>query len=604
MIYKNLEVLKKKSIPLYNLFRNLKVESRDLFDYDLNKNDVDIYLKNTNKIYISSLTHKAIEAELLVNDVLSGDYDEIIVLGVGNNVFFEKLLNRIDSDRKLHIIEFGEVIDIIFRNVDIKKNDFSKINELICIDKNFDLTNLFSKVMKKTNMKIKFFVLPQYKRLFKTEIQELEDKLLTIMEHKKTTMNTNQGYQKLWIFNSILNFKHVLSTPSFMKLKEHDFSKAIAIVVGAGPSLARDMELIKKISKKNNCFIFAIGSAYKALIKNDVSVDALFSYDPTHLNEDVLMEYYEQECDIPIVFGSSISFEAIRKVDYNKAFHLLTSQDYFSAYLLEGEDKSIVMDAPSVVVIALQALVKIGFKGIVLSGQNLAYLNDENYSEGIDYKRLEGTTYKSEIKIKDVFGQDISTTSGYKLTLDVLENFILANKNIEFINTTNGGAQIEGAPYKSLDKLELEHYEKNESLMEMSLENDYNLLSTKVQFDLLIDERNKFVVLLNKGFKLVYDVKQNLEDKTVKDLKLLAALGENYNAMAENIYFKVLISKLDRTYINIFESNVVAVNRENDLYKKYEMIYSKMGTLYSLFKRDDRDVNKLFEYISKYIKWE
>lgn len=604
MIYKNLEAIKKSSIPFYNLYRKIKIDEYRIFNYNKTSKDLDIYIQGRTKRYISSIAHKTEESKLLVREILKDDADEIIVLGLGSIEFWRLLLNEVDSEVKVHIIEFTEVIDIMMRNGNLKKILFNKMSSLTLIDDKFDTKNILSKVMSKTNTNIKVFVLPQYERIFKKEIEQFYSLLKGIIADKRSTIKTNQGYQKRWIYNSIINFKHVISTPKFLDLEAFDFSNASAIIVGAGPSLSQELDLLKKLSDQGHCYIFALGSAYRALVRNDIRIDALFSYDPSQLNADVLSEYFENNMNIPICFGSSIDFDSIRKVSYDKAFHLVTSQDYFSSYLLEGVQKDIVVDAPSVVVIALQALTRIGFKNIVFVGQNLAYLNERNYAEGIDYKRLSNKSYKSELMIKDVFGNDVSTMKGYKTTLDVMEAFINQHPNIKFTNTTFGGAAISGAPYMPLSGITFNHFDEILNLIEIVPKADYDLIDSKRRFEELLEERKKFIDLLHEGFQLIYEVKEGNDNNTHKDLNLLASLEKVYNMMTENMYFKILISKLDRNYLNIFESNVISINRENDINKKYDLIYNKMGTLFTLFKKDDKDIFKLFNYITSYIVWE
>lgn len=604
MRYKNLDSIKKKSIPFYNLFQGIDVNKHESFAFDQDRHDLTIYKIGEEKTYLSSVINKEFESKLLTEEVLKGDYDEIIVLGAGSPVFLETLSRAIDPEIKLHLIEFSEVMNIMLDHYNLKKVAFHKIDNIALINNKSNLGPFLNKLLTKTNLNIKLFVLPQYRRIFNEKVNEIEEALKKVLEDKRGFIRINQAYQKLWVYNSIINFKHVISTPKFLDLEKEDFGNSIALIVGAGPSLGRDLEKIKQLSESKKCYIFPIGSAYKALVKKGIKADAIFSYDPTELNEDVLMEYYEKNLDVPICFGSTIGFKAIRKVDYSKAFHVITSQDYFGKYLIEGEKHDIVLDAPSVAVIAMQSLVKIGFKNIVFAGQNLAYLDKQNYAEGIDYKRLEGKKYESKMTVKDVFGKDVYTMVGYTVTLNVMENFIKNNKDVNFVNTTYGGAAIEGAPYQPFEDVSFDGYDLKKDLLQCVSSKPYDLVSAKKRFDFLLAERSKMIKLLDEGFKLLYHVKEKMDADNLEDLKLLAALEANYNAMTKNHYFDVLLSKLDRNYLNAFESSVIEINRESDIMTKYSMVYKKMGTLFSLFKRDDKDVYNLFEYITKYITWE
>lgn len=604
MKYENLEILKKVSPNIYSLCKRVVVDDYKTFGFDKKGKDVNLYTKTPQKVYINSVNNKEKESKLIVDDILSGDYDEMLIIGFGNATVLKELLNRVDSKIKLYVIEFKEVFDILLNQESVKKIKFNKIDNFTLIDINYDLRAILYKMFTKSNMNLKIFVLPQYKRLFEKQVENFYKSIKEVVASKKSNITTNQGYQKLWIYNSIINFKHVISTPNFMDLKKNDFSNSMALIVGAGPSLNFEIERLKEISKNKSCYIFAIGSAYKALIKHNINIDAIFSYDPTPLNADVMAEYHEKKLNVPVCFGSSISFEAIRQVDYKKAFHLIISQDYFGQYLLEDEKRTVVSDAPSVVVIAIQALAEIGFKNIAFIGQNMAYLDGKNYSTGIEYDRLKDTKYNSDLLIKDVFGNEVSTMSGYVLTRDIIEKVIKQIHTVKFTNTTYGGAHIEGAPYLPLNELELENYDMSKLLTDICSENDYDLKRAKDKFNRLADERIKFNDLLEQGFKGILEIKEMLEGNSVRDAYLIVSLQEIYNEMCKNDYFKVIISKLDRNYINFFESGIVEINREKSLKIKYEMLFKKMGTLFSLFKKDDAKVNELFAYILKWINWE
>lgn len=604
MKYKNLEVLKKKSIPIYNLYKNFGDMTYKDFSFEKKGSDINIFFGDEKKVCISSVDNKVHESELLVKEVLGGTYDEIIIIGVGNAVFLEDMLKNVDKNRIVHLIEFKEVIDIIFSQVSVKKMALEKINNLAVIDKEFVIDELLSRIFSKTNMKFKIFVLPQYERLFKKEVDQTFEKIKKIINEKKTNIYTNHNYQKLWIYNSIINFKHVISTPNFLDLKNHDFSKSMALLIGAGPSLSFDLDRLKEISDSNTCYIFAIGSAYKSLIKKGVRIDAIFSYDPTELNADVLAEYYEKGVEAPICFGSSIGFKAIRKVNYEKAFHMLTSQDYFGQYLLEGKKSDIINDAPTIAVIALQALAKIGFGSVAFVGQNMAYLDGKNYADGIVYDRLKGKTYESDLKILDVFGNEVSTMKGYVSTRDILQHIIEATPKIDYVNTTYGGADIKGAPYTPLKDMTFDQYEKNIDLLRDCPKNHYQMDKITERFYSVVEDRKVFLQLLNDGILYIYKVKEMLDNNSADEVETLIALQETYNGICKTKYFEILMSKLERNYINIFESSIVEINRERDIYKKYENVYSKMGTLFSLLNKEDKTVFDLFQYITQYINWE
>lgn len=603
MYYQNLKYLGSKSPAVYKIVKDNIVTEYKRFGFDKNK-DLNIFFNDIDPVYITSKDHKDIESDLLTSEIYQDGHQEIIIFGLGNSLNFKKILKMKDKFTKIHIIEYKEVIDIMFRNCDLKSVPFEKINSLMLLNETIDAKSILRNIINRSNANVKFFILPQYQRLFKDDIEAIKDQMSDILKEKRSSLTTNKSYEKIWIYNSIINFWHVLNTPNFLDLKNNDFTNSVAMIVGAGPSLNHDIDYIREISKHDKCYIIAIGSAYKALMNNGVKMDLVLSYDPTTLNQSVMEPYFKNKVDAPICFGSSISFEAIKKIEYNNAFHLLISQDYFSQHLLQDSRLSVVVDAPSIVNIALAALVNIGFKNIIFAGQNLALLDGEIYAGGVNSERAKNVKVHTNIPIKDVFGNQIYTNQGFHMMKKGLELLISSHKDVNYINTTYKGADIEGAPYKALDAIEFNVFDNKIDFKNFNQHNSYDIDKAKVRFEELIDAQKSFFDQIKTGFDKLDELKNAIETKKINDDRLLVFFENYYNNLVKNIYYKVIISKLERTYISIFEQGVVEINKAYDLQAKHEMLYKKISTLLILFRSDNTEVEKLMNYISKWIKWE
>ena len=60
---------------------------------------------------------------------------------------------------------------------------------------------------------------------------------------------------------------------------------------------------------------------------------------------------------------------------------------------------------------------------------------------------------EKRIMVKDVYGNEILTNEIFNSMRFQMERFIKMTSGIEVINTTRGGAKIEGTEYIELDKL-------------------------------------------------------------------------------------------------------------------------------------------------------
>ncbi len=142
------------------------------------------------------------------------------------------------------------------------------------------------------------------------------------------------------------------------------------------------LKILKKIRKENSAYIFAVGSAINILIKNDVYPHATLSYDPgntQHLNHDILRE--RDIKTVPLIYGTTVSEKTVNTYP-GKKLHLITSQDTTAKYYIEPDPTQVIHDAPSIAVIALQLILKLGMGPVIFVGQNLAYRDNKWYAEG------------------------------------------------------------------------------------------------------------------------------------------------------------------------------------------------------------------------------
>ncbi len=607
MKYKNLESIKKQSVQIYNLLKNIKESSEKEFGLDSNGSGSTLYYLDKEKVYLSSVEHVSVESELLVNEALEGEYDEIIVFGIGSFEFLKRLLDNKSKYARIHLIEYDWVMSLLLNNVNLKKIRFDQINSLTLLHEDADIALPLFSLFQKSTMKIRFFVLPQYERLFPEEVKKYRDQFISVLDDKRGSIRVNKAYEKLWIVNSIINFKHVISTPNFFDIEDsgHDFSNSSVIIVGAGPSLNRDMDLLKKIAKSGKCYIVAIGSSYRTLLRNNVEMDVIFSYDPTSMNVEVLNDYHSEKSDTLLCFGSSISFEAIRSVNYDNTSHILISQDYFSKFLLQDSKTKVIVDAPSVANIALMAVLELGFNKVYFAGMDMSYSGNQVYAEGIDSERIKKRkNMPNKVHVENVFGVEVETTKGLLASKNGIELVVEKYKDRSFINTTYGGAMIKGARFLELENVDFSVYDDKVSFRDLLQPNKYDVKKAGTRFQEMLDERTAFINMLNHGFRLLFKLKEDLDAKNEIEISRITDFEKLYNDFVDNKYYSVLLSKLDRIYVNYFQNSVIEINREENINNKFALLYKRMGTILMLFKQSDESIFKLFVYISKWIVWE
>ncbi|WP_169727719.1 motility associated factor glycosyltransferase family protein [Acetobacterium malicum] len=282
------------------------------------------------------------------------------------------------------------------------------------------------------------------------------EQLKSATQIKKNALAIDYVFKKRWVLNSVMNFSEVLKTPNVLMENNGCFRNKQAILIAAGPSLDLEIENLRRIKEEKLAYLFSVGSAISTLIEHGIYPDAMCTYDPQGINQKVFEKVYTSEItSIPMIFGSSVGFETLERYQGPK-FHMITSQDTVSKYFLKMNDKQALLtvaDAPSIAVMTFELLQKLGFEEIILVGQNLAFKDEAYYAGGIDYGNQGDKNLTDGLfEVMDVSGKNVLTNESLNRMRKELEGRI-AQAIIPVINTTVGGAAIEGTNFQRLEEV-------------------------------------------------------------------------------------------------------------------------------------------------------
>lgn len=609
MILDNYKFLKNNIINLHNILKNNPYNPESAFvKYDdVNKITFTI---DENAVNIFSKENPSLESNFILDsyDNLE-NRDEIILFGIGDGSIIKEIDKRVSKSTKIFVVDFMQVFQVLLSHYSFKEMSLERVASFTLMLENMNTDSFLNSFIGKTNGNFELIILPQYIRLFKDKISVFMKRLSDYVKTKRKATNTNQAFEKRWIINSIKNFNHVLSTANFLDLKTYDFTNSAALIVSAGPSLDIDIEYIKKISKDDKVYIFGVGSANKTLMKHGIKPDAIFTYDPSHLNQHVIKKYSENTINAPIVFGSSVGYETLEPINEKFKYHILISQDKLSSILLEEDFKAKgIMDSPTIAIITLQTLIKLKFSTILFAGQNLGFYEKKRYSSAVNYSFTNPEISESELKqnviIKDVYNNDMYTNESFNLMRIIIQKHIKVAKNTRFINTTKFGANIEGTEYIEIEEVypTLTEYNKPVDLWTNSLSNKYDMSLVYNRYKALNKERIKcgeLLISLDKSMKEIKDKLKASDYVGLKgyDRKVEDALGE----LLKNNYFNQILKLMNRTYYGILINNFSKIKNEKIYENKYKMIYKKIGPLIVSVMQDYNKIINDFMKIKKFL---
>ena len=490
------------------------------------------------------------------------------------------------SEGNLHII-FGNGLGYYTEAfVELSKNKddilvFEPIENLPSDKADFVFTNmeLFKHKLKK---KIKQFkelnviAIPNYLKLAPEVHKDILSFTKDQMVVAKIFENTVTTFSQQWQENYLRNLVYVPLDLSIQNLYKH--FEAPVVVVSAGPSLAKQIPLLKKYRDK--MVLVAAGSSITALMKYDLEPDFVVTMDGGESNSNHFNSVRLKKANLVY---SLVTHHNVRvSVSETESYHYLSSDcyemesHYFNLFKKEPVKLS---GGGSVATYALSFARFISSGPIALVGQDLAYTNAKTHDDnnrnakGITKEYIEK---RGLFKTKDLYDQEIYTDHAFLAMREAFE--ILSNEleglNIIF-NCTEGGLDIQSIKNITLQNY-LEEYTSDIVKYPNVTEKAVSLSSSQLLERLKVEtvDYDATIKLLNESIKLL-ESSQGIRKFKDSVLRKLEANEKKILMYAERMSIGIALKK---TMIKVMQAE--PINVSDTEYMKYKKIYNKNEMLY------------------------
>ncbi len=491
-------------------------------------------IKKDNKIITIHSSNPIKEAERIVSH-FNNNMEHVILAGIGLGYIVEYIINN--TNYKVLIFEnSNEILNII-------KSEKKELLTSKRIEIFSNLEDLFDYLDRNYIKEFNFYIHRPYLTLFPEIYTQLENELITYLSKKKINQNTLKRFQKTWLKNIIKNSIYYFKLPGIMNIK-HNFKDKPAIIVGAGPSLSRNIEMLKK--QENKAVIISTDTALARLIKNDIIPDFVISVDPQDRNSLYLLGIKEKDKLPLLVVDSAIAFLTISHypidniILYDTIFPLYEEIKKFSG------EKGTLKSGGSVSTTAFDFARFLGCSPIIFIGQDLSYTGFKTHSENnileemffYSTNRLNNyETYNAKsqiiankIKVKGNIEQYVTTDRKFMTFIEWFKREI-KNSTQKVINSTEGGALIEGAIHLPLLEA-LKEYKDFNKIIEINkkAQSEENYIKYLKDIVTLIDEMlpNSYKAIkaceqLLNNFKITKNPEKYFNDMNDFDIKFLKA---------------------------------------------------------------------------------
>ncbi|EAC1677949.1 DUF115 domain-containing protein [Campylobacter jejuni] len=547
---KNIEAL--SNILLKESLKEIKSSK---FELILGKDNLDINLKDTSIKnngggYNENLLYQDPIKELQTMLNTYNDkyllYPVLYFYGFGNGILFKALLQNKNHQ---HIIVFEKDIEIIW--VMFHVLDFSNElqNSRLMILENDklqaqDYTELCSSKPFFQFSRIYFLeLMSHYYERFHEDILGLNKKLAEnfkniILRNGNDPLDALQGIEQF-----VYNLPSMITHPSYKELlsKRKGISDT-AIIVSTGPSLTKQLPLLKKYASKAT--IFCADSSYPILAKHGIKPDYVCMLERTEITAEFFNhDFGEFDKDIIFICAGVVHPKAI---EYLKDRNLVITQKVLAfPYYINLKDFSYAAVGLSVAHTLSYLATYLSHKNIIFIGQDLAYAENGN-SHPDDYQN--SANYESQMYehiLTEAYGGNgkVETHSIWLLFKNWFENEMIPNTRkmgITTYNCTEGGARIEGTIEKPflwacenlLDKDLNKPFEKLEPLS-LNKQNEF-LLKAYYKVYQSIKHCRDFSKILSNDFNNIQNIYLNLNKKE-NDLNLAIRKIDEFKNKLENI---------------------------------------------------------------------
>ncbi|EAH7456138.1 DUF115 domain-containing protein, partial [Campylobacter jejuni] len=361
-----------------------------------------------------------------------------------------------------------------------------------------------------------------------------------ILRNGNDPLDALQGIEQF-----VYNLPSMITHPSYKELlsKRKGISDT-AIIVSTGPSLTKQLPLLKKYASKAT--IFCADSSYPILAKHGIKPDYVCMLERTEITAEFFNnDFWEFDKDIVFVCAGVVHPKAI---EYLKDRNLVITQKVLAfPYYINLKDFSYAAVGFSVAHTLSYLATYLSHKNIIFIGQDLAYAENGN-SHPDDYQN--SANYESQM-----YEHILTEAYGGKEKIKTHHVWLMFKRNLEqdvqkiqkyldtkVYNCTEGGARIKGT-------IEKPFLWACENLLDKDLNKPFEKLEP-----LSLNKQNEF--LLKAYYKVCKSIKhcRDFNDNFIKVYdKIKNSFMSLQNSQKNEIFIQEIIQDIDKTKTQIDE---------------------------------------------------
>ena len=308
-----------------------------------------------------------------------------IIFGFMDGRHIRSIVQKCDDTNKIVVcVPDIEVFYMACHRFDLTDLLSDKRVWLLTPEINKNIESFFNEFIDYTNSKlVDFFILPGQDVLYSELCEKFMDQVIEVMRNILVMKNTREAFDRKIPRHTLFHMKNMIKHSNHAQLKHRLEDAGVldvpAIIVSAGPSLDKNIKELKVAQGK--AFIIVVDAALRTVVREGIHPDLVCTLDPNTPNR-----FYEN-VDLSQIIWSCTSCTRPDIVSKNgkKIFYY----GYFGKYWGKELEEMAGYDCPDVIsggCVSIEAFMLaryLGFKKIVLIGQDLAFTGGVSHTKGI-----------------------------------------------------------------------------------------------------------------------------------------------------------------------------------------------------------------------------
>lgn len=442
----NIEAIKKCRPDLFAILENFADESAITAGCEnIEGRNVLYSLEGDRLTQLDSMYDSAAMVEGYISQLSVVDGARFYIFGFGNGMYIRRLLEELPASARLFVyepslnvlktvLEYFELQSII---MDGRVTIFTPYHEAAGVE----LFKMLGHSLDYSDIpKVRRFTYPNYDVIFATQYSYFKDRVDEVLTSMESNRSVYERFGEYFAINGLYNIPYVKEGRDIYDLAKRVPDDFPAIIVSTGPSLMKNVELLKEV--KNKAFVVATDSAVKVLLLHGIVPDIYVSVDanksPKHYDD-------KETPYIPLV-GDFSTCRGAMEGRCAENFFARSDNPHILKFFTDNDIKIPKLGTGgSVANTAMSFIAELGLKRIILIGQDLAYTGEKSHADGATRASWGLDLDTNSVMVEGIDGKPIKSSGEFIHYRNWFERTIQVCDDIDVINATEGGARIHGA---------------------------------------------------------------------------------------------------------------------------------------------------------------